>query len=224
MGIDRRFLAASLLFSLTGCSESMPVAPTPPPSPPSYVVSGIVRETVDGVSRPVANQFLSLHTQETEGLPPGMTLRGSMQYIHTDDSGRYSAQVPRSLVFVSAVWGKRQPCLASATVVRDTVIDVQVFPGSSDAPSPTPGSMITGFVYETTPEGRKPVQGASAWLDVSSDVYVASTETDAAGRFYFCRVNTMVRMDVSADGYQPYVYSEFVYGPGNRHFEFEFKR
>ena len=218
-------VAASLFSSLPGCGHSSPTAPTPPPQASSYMVSGTVREMVEGISRPVANQFLSLWVQETEGLPPGMTMRGSMQYTHTDDSGRYSAHVPsRSIVFVSAVWGRRQPCLASAVVVRDTVIDVQVFQGSSDAPVVSAGSMISGFVYERSPEGRKPLRGAAAWLDISSDVWVASTETDASGRFYFCGVNGVLRMDVDAQGYQPNVHSVFIYGSGNRSFEFEFSR
>jgi hypothetical protein len=152
-------------------------------------------------------------------------MRGSMLYTHTDESGRYSAQVPaRSTVLVSAVWGKRQPCIASASIVGDTVIDVHVFPASSDPPADAAGSMITGVVYESTPEGRKPLPGAAAWLDLASDNWVASTETDASGRFYFCGVNADVRMDVDAQGYQPTVQSVFVVGRGSRFFEFEFRR
>jgi hypothetical protein len=180
---------------------------------------------VDGISHPVADHFLSLHIQETERLPPPITMRGSMQYTHTDANGRYSAQVPsRSTVFVSAVWGKRQPCVASAVVTRDTVIDVQVFAGSSDAPAASAGGMITGLVFERTADGRKPLRGAAAWLDVFSDIWVASTESDANGRFYFCGVNRLLRMDVDAQGYQPYVHSVFVNGSGNQSFEFEFSR
>ena len=222
----RNWLVAASVFScLPGCGHSSPTAPTPPPQASSYLVSGTVREMVEGTSRAVANQFLSLWIQETEGLPQGLLMRGSSQYTHTDDSGRYSAQVPaRSTVFVSAVWGKRQPCVASAMVVRDTVIDVQVFSGSSDAQAATAGSMISGFVYENTPQGRKPLRGAAAWLDLWSDVYVASTETDANGRFYFCGVNAVVRMDVDAQGYQPNVHSVSISGSGNQSFEFEFSR
>lgn len=104
-----------------------------------------------------------------------------------------------------SVWGKRQPRIASVSVDKDTTIDVQVFPAESCAtPSSAAGSMITGFVCETTPDGRKPLRGAEAWLDLGQDAYVANTETDETGRFFFCRVNTCVRMDVFADGYQPY--------------------
>jgi hypothetical protein len=218
------FIAASVFSCLPGCGQTSPTAPTPPQAS-SYLVTGTVREMVEGISRPVANQFLSFWVQETEGLPPGITMRGSTQYTHTGDGGRYSTQVPsRSTVSVSAVWGKRQPCVASAVVVRDTVIDVEVFQGSSDAPAVSRGSVVTGFVYESTPEGRKPLRGAAAWLDAGSDIWVASTETDASGRFYFCGVDGSFRMDVDAQGYQPYVHSVFLYGSGHRSFEFEFSR
>jgi hypothetical protein len=190
----------------------------------NYVVSGTVFETANGVSRPVADQFLALFIQETEGLPVGITMRGSAQYVTTDASGHYSVQVPRSRVFVSASWGKRQPCLASSFVDKATTIDVQVFAAGSVEPSAPAGPMITGFVYETTPDGRRPLRGAAVWLDLSSDAYIANTETDEAGRFTLCRVNTTARLDVSAEGYQPYAHSEFVSGAGDRYFEFEFRR
>jgi hypothetical protein len=101
---------------------------------------------------------------------------------------------------------------------------VQVFAGSSDAPAASAGGMITGLVFERTADGRKPLRGAAAWLDVFSDIWVASTESDANGRFYFCGVNRLLRMDVDAQGYQPYVHSVFVNGSGNQSFEFEFSR
>jgi hypothetical protein len=72
---------------------------------------------------------------QTQGLPPGVMKRIFPQYVHSDASGRYSAEVPTSDVFVSAVWGKRQPCLASASVTKNTTLDVEVFDGSSPRPS-----------------------------------------------------------------------------------------
>jgi len=55
MCVVRRLLAASLLTWLAGCNNSAPTLPTIPslPAPLSYVVSGILSETVDGVSRPL---------------------------------------------------------------------------------------------------------------------------------------------------------------------------
>jgi hypothetical protein len=219
-----RLLVVTAVTALAGCDKSAPISPASPSSPPpptSFVLSGVVAETVNGVPRPVADQYLALFIQETEGLPPGIRLRGSVQQVTTDQSGRYTAQVPKSRVFVSAVWGRRQPCVASASVSKDTVLDVDVFSGSV-APPTVEGPLITGFVYETTPQGRKPVRGATAWLDLFSDLYIAATVTDADGRFYFCRVNDSVRMDVDADGYQGR--SEFIQGARDVFLEIELTR
>jgi hypothetical protein len=148
----------------------------------------------------------------------------------TDQNGRYTAQVPKSRVFVkangwsdaSAMFTERQPCLASAAVDNDTNIDVQVVPAGQPSTSPPAASpMITGFVYETTPQGRKPLRGVGAWLEVGfGDSYpVAITQTDEAGRFFLCRVNVPVRMGVSS--YQDWFQS--IPGTGDMFFEIELK-
>jgi hypothetical protein len=82
--------------------------------------------------------------------------------------------------------------------------------------------LITGFVYETTPGSRKPVQDAAAWLDLGLETYVANTETDEAGHFYFCRVNTGVWMYVFKEGYQGW--SQDIPGTADMSFEIELKR
>jgi hypothetical protein len=156
--------------------------------------------------------------------------------VETDQNGRYTTQVTvfPTLVFVAGAGihgAGQQPCLASALVDRDTTIDVQVFPvSSSTTPPSAAGPMITGFVYETTPQGRNPLQGVWAWLEVGfGDSYVvAKTQTDAAGRFFFCRANASVRMGVStyqemeAAGYKTGV--AFIHGLGDMLFEIELKR
>jgi len=227
MGMHRRTLAAAFSLCVIGCADpAPPVAPTSPSTsglPASHLVSGTVLERVDGGVRGVANQFLTLITVETRGLPPGMVKRTKAQSLSTDASGRYSAHVPTSIVFVSAAWGKRQPCVASAPVSQDTTLDVEVFAGSSSPPSGA-SPRITGFVYETTPSGRRPLKGAALWLDLASDAYVAATETDDLGQFYFCHVSADVRLDVSVEGYQPYQHSAFLSGATDSHIEFEFRR
>jgi hypothetical protein len=107
-------------------------------------------------------------------------------------------------------------------VDRDTTLDVQVFPAGSVDSSPGVKQLITGSVYETTPNGRRPIASADVWLDLSSDAYIANTETDASGRFTFCGVWTPVRVDVSREGYQGG--SAFFVPGGERAFEFELKR
>ena len=121
---------------------------------------------------------------------------------------------------------------SSTLLDKDTTIDVQVFQlGSSTPPPPeAAGPMITGFVYETTPEGRNPLRGVLAWLEVgTADSYlVAKTQTDDAGRFFFCRVNAPVRMGVSR--YQDMVMAgykdgtAFIPGAGDMFFEIDLRR
>jgi hypothetical protein len=151
------------------------------------------------------------------------------EVVDTDQNGRYTVQVtvfPRTRVFVAGAGlhaAGEQPCLASALVDKDTTIDVEVFPtGSSSTPPQVAGPMITGFVYETTPQGRNPLRGVGAWLEVGTgDSFpVARTQTDDAGRFFFCRVNAPVGMGVSS--YKEWFRS--IPGTGDLSFEIELKR
>jgi hypothetical protein len=238
----RRLLAASLLVSLTSCNNSVPTSPASPslPTPQSYLVSGTVSETVNGVSRPVAGRKVDLYISPTicdSGQPnkPCMSENGAV--VETDQNGRYTAPVtvlPKTRVFVAGAGihaAGQQPCLASALVDKDTTIDVEVFPvGSSLTPPPSASPMISGLVYETTPQGRKPVRGVVAWLEVGwADAFpTAKTQTDDAGRFFFCRVNAALRMGVST--YQDMVAAGYtggvahIPGTGDMFFEIELRR
>jgi hypothetical protein len=60
--------------------------------------------------------------------------------------------------------GSQMACPSKSSkvvVVDDTTIDVQVFPENSTIPPPVAGPITTGFVYEKTPDGRKPLRGAT---------------------------------------------------------------
>jgi hypothetical protein len=220
MRMFRRLLATSLLACLAGCSDSEPTAPTSPslPQPVTYVVSGVLSETVDGVSRPLAGRSVFLWIEQTS--------RGWTQSSTTDHNGRYTAEVPKARVFVSA-WhppDQQQPCLASAAVDRNTTIDVEVVPaGSSSTPPPAASPIITGFVYETTAQGRTPLRGVHVSVEASADVWVGYSRTDDTGRFFLCRVNTPVRIVVAAgNGYQDLWQS--ISGTGDMVLEIELKR
>lgn len=212
-----RLLAAPLLAWLAGCNDSAPTLPISPslPQPVTYMVSGIVSETVDGVSRPLAGRRVNLWISQ-----PG---HGWAQSSTTDHNGRYTAEVPKSRVFVTS--GGQQPCLASVSVDNDRTIDVQLVPaGSSTKPPSAASPMITGFVYETTPQGRNPLQGVYVSVDAVPylEVYVASTQTDDGGRFFVCRVDTPVGLVVSGIGYQDW--SQLIPGTSDMVLEIELKR
>jgi hypothetical protein len=238
----RRLLWASLLAWLASCNNSGPTSPggpSPPgspslPAPQSYVVSGTVSETVGGISRPSGSRKIDLYISGStciSGQPiPCITEQAPV--VETDQNGRYTAQatvLAKTLVFVAGAGlhaTGQQPCLASALVDKDTTIDVEVFPaGRSSTPPPAAGPMITGFVYETTSQGRNPLRGVWAWLEVGfADSFpVARTQTDDAGRFFFCRVNAPVRMGVGISGYQEWPLQS-IPGTGDMSFEIELKR
>jgi hypothetical protein len=253
MRVFRRLVAASLLAWLAGCNNSVPTSPPTSPTSPSlsaplsFVVSGILSETVNGVSRPLAGRQVHLYISGTCGPPAnlgsGCRVESGRQPFLTDHNGRYTAEVPKSRVFVkangwssaSAMFTERQPCLASAAVDNDTNIDVQVVPAGQPSTSPPAASpMITGFVYETTPQGRNPLRGVDVWLEAGYEGYsVADTQTDDAGRFFLCRVNhspvqwelahTPVLMYVFLSGYQR-VGSQAIPGTGDMFLEIELKR
>jgi hypothetical protein len=83
--------------------------------------------------------------------------------------------------------------------------------------------LITGFVFEATPQGPHPLRGVHVSVDASSDVWVAYTQTDDAGRFFLCRVNAPVQMVVSAgNGYQDWWQS--IPGTGDMVLEIELRR
>ena len=218
--MSRRFLAAYLLAWLAGCNNSGPTSPTSisPPAPRSYVVSGILSETADRITRTLVGRQVFLRIEQ-----PNV---GRTEVVTTDQNGRYVAQVPQARVFASA-WhppDQQQPCLASAAVDKDTTLDVEVMPVRSPAtPPPTASPLITGFVFEATPQGRNPLRGVHVSVDAASDVWVAYSQTDDTGRFFLCRVNAPVQMVVSAgNGYQDWWQS--IPGTGDMVLEIELRR
>lgn len=194
-------LSLGALAAWVAACGSVPPTPTSPTSPAAdtHLVSGVVFETVDGISRFMMGRQVHLWIQSSN--------RAFTQVVTTDQSGRYTASVPPASRVFATAWhppDQHQPCIASAVVNRDTTLDVEVRPiDRFSAPPAAASPLITGFVYESTPQGRKPLRGVHVSVDASSDVWVAYTRTDEAGRFFLCRVNAPVQMVVSAgNGYQ----------------------
>ena len=216
----RALLAVSMAAWLAGCNDSprTPTRPSPPSaSPGTFLVSGVVTEMVDGLSRPLADRSVWFWVSQ-EGTGRGLSLT-------TDQDGRYSARVPKSRVFVTSLSSfRQQSCVATAAVDKDTTLDVQLEPTGSTANPPTAASpLITGIVHETTPTGRIPVRRALVALDESLDNYVAWTYTDDGGHFYLCRVSVPLLMSVSANGYQT-SFSQRIAGTRDLTLEIELKR
>jgi hypothetical protein len=119
-----------------------------------------------------------------------------------------------------------QPCVAAAAIDKDTTMpDVELVPARTSARLPSAASpRITGFVYEAIPQGRKPLRGVAVvlFLQLAQDHPVAQVETDEAGRFLLCRVNTPLRLVVDLNGYEPW--SKAIPGTSDLDFEIELKR
>lgn len=226
MRILGRLLTASLLIWLGGCSDSVPTSPTSltQPTPGPFVVSGTLSEAVDGISRPLAGHQVRLLTiSGTCGPVPMNCVQTERESVYfTDENGRYTAGVTagsRVFAYGRLTTGPWQPCLASAVVNKDTTIDVQVVPvGSSLTPPAAASPMITGFVYETTAQGRQPLQGIGVSLEVGvSSFLVAVTQTNESGHFFLCRVNAPVLMGVGS-------HQEPIPGTDDSFFEIELRR
>ena len=58
---------------------------------------------------------------------------------------------------------------------------------SAARPLSAPGSRtVSGVVFEATPAGRQPVEGASVGWEALLDTVVSETRSDAAGRYLLC--------------------------------------
>jgi hypothetical protein len=217
---SRPHLAWGLALALTGCGSSpeSPVAPsapvTAPARPGNLTVSGTVLEAFGATFRPAAGPrtiFFWVEQRTERGSI------GSAMPVNTDANGHYTASVPGSRVSISA-WSRAelQPCLINAEVRTDTLLDVHLVP-VAEAQSlaarhlQLEGPIVSGQVYERTPAGDQPVPGADVIVDISIDVYHAFTKTDVVGRFYLCRINSPIRIDVGMTGYQ--WESRFLSGP-----------
>jgi hypothetical protein len=211
-----------MLTLLAGCNDAGPSAPAGAspslPQPASYVVSGVLAERVDGILRPLADRAVQLFIVQPN--------RGWAASALTDQNGRYTTRVPAARVFVMASHppDEQQPCLASAVVDKDTTLDVEVSPVGKSAPPASGGSpLVTGFVYETTPQGRSPLRGVYVSVDALVDVWAAHTRTDDTGRFFLCRVNAPVQMVVSSGNGHQDVWQSLP-GTGDMHLDIELKR
>lgn len=147
-------------------------------------VSGVVTElTADG-RRPVAGVQVFPWVQMGTGA--GFRMRPML----TDSTGafRYSNVPDGSLWFEAVKAGFDQPCAAVAsTIGQNATVSFDVVSSSRPLPAlaSTPYS-ISGVVFETTPNGRKPVSAVKVGFDMGGGLYVFGTTTDDAGRYSLC--------------------------------------
>jgi hypothetical protein len=171
-----------------------PVVPFPPghlpfQTPPAiWTVSGLIVDETTSGPRPVADAFVNIW----------MEVNGGANGYHaghprTDSAGHFSLSgvpVGTALIFAAGS-GYRQPCAAVFDVNGDTTHNVFLVSDPSLVGSTLPGGMdtlpiLTGVVYESTPNGRVPVEGASIEVEAIMDLVTATTLSDADGRYQVC--------------------------------------
>src|SRR5262249_42081182 len=92
--------------------------------------------------------------------------------------------------------GYLQPCAATVTLGADSSLDIALVSAASlsgasaSAPMAAVSPTLSGVVFESTPEGRRPVEGVDIEMDWEPDLLTATTRSDAAGRYLLCSLPT----------------------------------
>ena len=198
-------VCAVSLLAVT-CSETQrPAAPSssPPtvtqPAPPAmFDVTGVVYESTATGRRPLADVGIDISVEYQSW--PARTTTGA--------DGRYRWPGFAGGKIIAEKPGYRQPCRVP---VAPTDHDQDVYLVSSEILSTTgvPSSFpiieptLRGLVYERTPQGMQPIDGAQVVLDFTGGMGwapSATTTTDAAGRYLLCNV-----VDSTGFGWYAYV-------------------
>jgi hypothetical protein len=187
----------TLLVATCGRNDPIPsanpVGPTTPtpPTVPTLTLSGVASE--DG--HPIENALVGV-----DGLQ-ACSSGCSFRQFHagsgmTDAAGRYRILISRPEDATATVWaitrkaGYTQQCVATTTMQADASLDLRltsIANLSATRPLSSPGSRtVSGVVFEVTPTGRQPVEGASVGWEGLLDAVFAETRSDAAGRYSLC--------------------------------------
>jgi len=212
--VDLRRLTLGLALFTAACGGDRATSPSGQraaqnpvvPTITTYALSGIVRDTSSDPARPLPDRNVEIwihHVNNDSG-----DARGTK----TDSQGRYSlAGVPGDsfVVAYAGASGYDQPCAATLTLRGDDVINldlVNIAGGSGSsvgrstaAVSPT----LSGVVFETTAEGRRPIADAHVFFYWRINALItATTRTDATGHYWLCRIPAAINeIEVSKPGY-----------------------
>lgn len=224
--IQTSTLAACLLVLASACGPggSEPRTPTAPAvvqapaaAQSSVTLSGTALEYTPEGSRPLP------------GVPLLVRAGYGFLQVTTDATGRYSLpDVPSGAVSIAPAAGSGYyaPCPAGSDVVhRDATFDVHIesamLLSTTGAMESVPrlGSIwVSGMVFEKTPQGARPIGGASVNLGGDdADLRLGSTTlTDAAGRYLVCPplpgtgTDSFGAVRVRREGYRPASRSAFL--------------
>jgi len=201
-----RFVGLALAGLLAACGEppagpspSSPASqgsPAPQPNPQREpVLSGVVFETTNHGRRPVSGARVFV-----VDLIGGPYWDYGWSELSSDANGRFSTNVYQGRrVKVTAysgagfggLWnqsGLSQVCAVHPTMTADATVDIELTLAGIQ-PERWESPVLSGVVFETTSEGRRPATGMavlySSYGHDGADVY---TRTDASGRYTFCGI------------------------------------
>jgi hypothetical protein len=204
----RKPTVAALAAITIACGARAPISPTTPSAntqpasyaqPPKFMLSGLVFENRGGVKQPVGGASVAVWGVPCRTTSPN--LNGCTTWLAnigvpdlvSDSEGRFVAPVPGGSLLTVLPYkrGFVQPCGASVLLQQDLGIEVELMSADSfntmNPPLPSSsGPLLTGTVFETTPDGPVGVAGAYVSVESLPDLVVADTITDLAGRFAFC--------------------------------------
>ena len=237
----KRSCIVLLIFLASACggTSPSPSAPSPATAPtpagPPFSVSGTISEhTVTG-RRPLAGFHFTVTGSGVSASP--LTVE-----VTSDADGRYEATgfPSRAQITVSHA-GYRAPCPLYTVLVlnSNSILNLEVVSDATLASTGIPQSLptnfpltISGTVSETVPAGGGPVGGVALELFYGlpaseSDRALASTLSDAAGRYLVCvpppgGTDQMFSIRARKNGYQPATQLVQV-GAGER-LDFELRR
>jgi hypothetical protein len=186
-------------LGIAGCGSSPSDTPTRPsgsngsgPLATTFKISATVWEYgAAGIARGTASSVVFGWVQR-----PGFGFATGR--IPVDANGGIAFNVPADTLRVNIMGQPHQPCAVTLAPKGDTTADLHVItdvgqlgnniPASLRAQTPT----ISGLVYEQTSQGPRPLPGAWVYLDgvYGDGNIIASTLTDADGRYLLCGVPT----------------------------------
>ena len=214
-GFPTLLIVAALVMS--GCGPSGPSSAAPPTAPTQPAVASGTGSVVSGVvidsntKLPLAGARVYLVSGR--GGWTTTDARGLFQYTGVPD-GFIVLQAPQT--------SYDQRCAVTAQLHGDAVLDVELVPvGSPTSTANADPPTLSGVVFETTPEGRRPVAGALVGLGGDNDYWLAGATTDADGRYLLCRLPIGVSTHVwaSKTGYAATDVNVQIDGSGQRDLE-----
>ena len=211
---NRICVAVVVIAALAAIECTSPTAPTSAKTSATLSIAGTVLvHSADGIVPAAGALVWGWREDSVDG---GGSTTGT---ITTNSQGRYLMNVGANILRVrvtaaTSTGVSYQPCAITLTPTAGLTRDVHVITDIALLGAHLPDALLaetpllSGQVFETTSEGRRPL--ANVWLTLNGlygdDVILARTLTDSDGRFIFCDVPYAPSLFLwaSKDGYEDF--------------------